>query len=65
MARLNPSVFSRKHLRENDHKMSQPLDQTPTTSGRLGSWTRKETQCAVTYERRIGHHNLTEMPYEQ
>ena len=33
MARLNPSVLSKKRLRDDDHKDEPTLDQTPTTRG--------------------------------
>jgi hypothetical protein len=36
MARLNPSVFSRKHLRKNDKKTSRLLSRTPAMHGAQG-----------------------------
>ena len=33
MARLCPSVLSKKHLRDDDHKDESTLDQTTTTRG--------------------------------
>jgi hypothetical protein len=50
MAQLNPSIFPKETLEENDRKMSRPLDQAPAVHGGLGATTSKETRCQVTHK---------------
>jgi hypothetical protein len=43
MAQLNPSIFLRKRLRENDHKTRRPLNRIPAVRGGSRAQTRKAT----------------------